>query len=48
VAIDREFGRSEPESWEEAIAEFEKALLSQLYPRYPSTRKLATKLIPGL
>jgi transcriptional regulator of aroF, aroG, tyrA and aromatic amino acid transport len=39
-------GLSEPEpaSWDEAIAGFEKALLGQLFPRYPSTRKLAARL----
>jgi transcriptional regulator of aroF, aroG, tyrA and aromatic amino acid transport len=34
----------EPESWEVAIAEFEKALLGQLFPQYPSCRKLAARL----
>jgi transcriptional regulator of aroF, aroG, tyrA and aromatic amino acid transport len=37
-------GSSEPESWEEAVATFEKALLHRLYPRYPSSRKLAARL----
>jgi TyrR family helix-turn-helix protein len=40
----QDLGASEPESWEEAIASFEKSLLSQLLPQYPSTRKLAGKL----
>ncbi len=34
----------EPVSWDAAIAGFEKALLGQLFPRYPSTRKLAARL----
>ena len=34
----------EPESWEQAIADFEKELLGQLFPRYPSCRKLAARL----
>jgi TyrR family helix-turn-helix protein len=34
----------EPDSWDEAVAGFEKALLGQLFPRYPSTRKLAARL----
>jgi transcriptional regulator of aroF, aroG, tyrA and aromatic amino acid transport len=37
-------GEPEPPSWDEAIAGFEKALLRQLFPRYPSTRKLAVRL----
>jgi TyrR family helix-turn-helix protein len=36
--------QSDPESWEEAVAAFEKALLHRLYPRYPSSRKLAARL----
>lgn len=31
-------------SWNEAIAQFEKALLQRLYPLHPSSRKLATHL----
>lgn len=31
-------------SWEDAIEEFERALLSRLYPLYPSSRKLAAHL----
>lgn len=34
----------EVESWSEAVAGFERALLQQLYPRYPSSRKLAARL----
>ena len=34
----------EIESLEQAVADFEKALLARLYPRYPSTRKLAQRL----
>jgi TyrR family helix-turn-helix protein len=37
-------GEPEPTSWDEAIAGFERALLRQLFPRYPSTRKLAARL----
>jgi transcriptional regulator of aroF, aroG, tyrA and aromatic amino acid transport len=37
-------GETEPTSWDEAIAGFERALLRQLFPRYPSTRKLAARL----
>jgi len=34
----------EPESWDQAIAGFERELLGQLFPRYPSCRKLAARL----
>ncbi len=34
----------EPESWKSAQAEFEARLLSSLYDRYPSSRKLAKRL----
>ncbi|WP_250265663.1 sigma 54-interacting transcriptional regulator [Rhodovastum atsumiense] len=34
----------EAASWEEAMAEFEATLLRRLYPRYPSSRKLAARL----
>jgi len=34
----------EIESLEQAVAEFEKALLARFYPQYPSTRKLAERL----
>ena len=37
-------GPPEPESWQDAIAGFEKDLLRRLYPRYPSSRKLAARL----
>ncbi|WP_029007672.1 sigma 54-interacting transcriptional regulator [Azospirillum halopraeferens] len=30
--------------WEDAVAEFEKALLNRLFPAYPSSRKLAARL----
>lgn len=32
------------EDWEASIASFERALLEKLYPLYPSSRKLATRL----
>lgn len=31
-------------SLDEAVAQFERALLARLYPHYPSTRKLAERL----
>ncbi|WP_158045279.1 sigma 54-interacting transcriptional regulator [Skermanella pratensis] len=31
-------------SWEEAVAEFERSLLDRLFPRFPSSRKLAARL----
>ena len=34
----------EIESLEQAVADFEKALLVRFYPQYPSTRKLAERL----
>ncbi|HSD59260.1 MAG TPA: sigma 54-interacting transcriptional regulator, partial [Burkholderiales bacterium] len=34
----------EASSWEAALSEFEKGLLERLYPRYPSSRKLAAHL----
>jgi transcriptional regulator of aroF, aroG, tyrA and aromatic amino acid transport len=35
---------TEPASWTDAVAAFEHELLSRLYPRYPSSRKLAARL----
>ncbi len=37
-------GRGEAASWEEAVDGFERALLRRLYPRFPSSRKLAARL----
>lgn len=37
-------GGSEAGSWEDALAAFERALLRRLYPRFPSSRKLAARL----
>lgn len=37
-------GEGEAGSWEEAVAEFERALLDRLFPRFPSSRKLAARL----
>ncbi|MBH9554310.1 sigma 54-interacting transcriptional regulator [Inhella gelatinilytica] len=34
----------EPASWADAVATFEHDLLARLYPRYPSSRKLAARL----
>jgi len=34
----------ESESWQNAVETFEKQLLTKLYPKYPSTRKLAQRL----
>ncbi|GIZ50954.1 sigma 54-interacting transcriptional regulator [Noviherbaspirillum aridicola] len=34
----------EADDWEQAIAAFERSFLESLYPRYPSTRKLALRL----
>lgn len=34
----------ESEDWEKSVAVFERALLERLYPQYPSSRKLATRL----
>ncbi|MBV8496035.1 MAG: sigma 54-interacting transcriptional regulator, partial [Gammaproteobacteria bacterium] len=42
--IGHDAGNAEPDSWEEAVAAFEKGLLHRLYPRYPSSRKLAARL----
>ncbi len=35
---------AEAASWEEALAAFERGLLRRLYPRHPSSRKLAARL----
>jgi transcriptional regulator of aroF, aroG, tyrA and aromatic amino acid transport len=35
---------AESDDWEQAVAAFERAFLARLYPHYPSTRKLATRL----
>ena len=35
---------AEPSSWADAVAAFEHDLLARLYPRYPSSRKLAARL----
>jgi TyrR family helix-turn-helix protein len=35
---------NEVQDWQSAQQQFEKALLNQLYPQYPSTRKLAKRL----
>ena len=32
------------QSWEEALAEFERSLLGRLFPHFPSSRKLAARL----
>lgn len=32
------------EDWEKSVASFERALLEKLYPQFPSSRKLATRL----
>ena len=37
-------GTAEGASWAEAVAGFERDLLGRLYPRYPSSRKLAARL----
>ena len=37
-------GVSGDESWDEAAENFERDLLTRLYPRYPSSRKLAARL----
>jgi TyrR family helix-turn-helix protein len=34
----------ESEDWDKSVAAFERALLQKLYPQYPSSRKLATRL----
>jgi transcriptional regulator of aroF, aroG, tyrA and aromatic amino acid transport len=34
----------EAEDWTQSVAEFESALLRRLYPQYPSSRKLASRL----
>ena len=34
----------ESEDWEKSVAAFERSLLERLYPQYPSSRKLATRL----
>lgn len=34
----------EAEDWEKSVASFERALLEKLYPQFPSSRKLATRL----
>lgn len=43
-AAERGPASPEPASWQEAVAAFEKDLLHRLYPRYPSSRKLAARL----
>jgi len=35
---------AEPENWSSAIEAFERKLFAQLYPKFPSTRKLAARL----
>jgi len=35
------------QSWEEALAEFERSLLGRLFPQFPSSRKLAARLNPS-
>jgi len=37
-------GADEPASWEQAVDGFERSLLRRLYPRFPSSRKLAARL----
>ncbi len=37
-------GAEEAESWEAAVDGFERSLLRRLYPRFPSSRKLAARL----
>lgn len=37
-------GTEEPGTWDEAVAGFERSLLRRLYPRFPSSRKLAARL----
>ncbi len=46
MAPTREEGaaRDEVANWAEAVAGFERDLLARLYPRYPSSRKLAARL----
>lgn len=44
VIADEKPAFEEPENWKAAQAAFEKELLTQLYARYPSTRKLARRL----
>lgn len=36
--------RMDAEDWEKSVAAFERALLERLYPQYPSSRKLASRL----
>ena len=44
AAAERPCSDDEVASLDEAVARYEKALLQRLYPRYPSTRKLAERL----
>lgn len=44
VLLPQEEGGDEAESWEAAVNGFERGLLRRLYPRFPSSRKLAARL----
>lgn len=44
VIADKGGVRQDVDDWENSLASFERALLEKLYPQYPSSRKLATRL----